>query len=47
VAVPQRRWAVGQRGSARRGWPAVARGRVLGREGVWRSGDARDGTGVA
>jgi hypothetical protein len=26
VAVARRRWAVGRRGSARRGWPAVAGG---------------------
>jgi hypothetical protein len=47
VAVARWRWVVNRRGSARRGWPTVAGGRVLGREGVQRSGGARDGTGVA
>jgi hypothetical protein len=47
VAVARRQWVVGRRGLARRGWPAVAGGRVLGREGVRRSGGARGGVGVA
>jgi hypothetical protein len=47
VVVALRRWAVGRRGSARRGWPAVAGGRVLGREGVRRPGGARGGADVA
>jgi hypothetical protein len=47
VAVARRWWVVGRRGSAQRGWPAVAGGRVLGRESVWRSGDARGCAGVA
>jgi hypothetical protein len=34
MVVALRRWVVGCRGSVRRGWPAVAGGRVLGREGV-------------
>jgi hypothetical protein len=47
VVVARRRWVVGRRGSTRRGWPTVAGGRVLGREGVRRSGGARGGAGVA
>jgi hypothetical protein len=42
VAVARRRWAVGRRGSARRGWPAVAGG------GSWggKASGARNGAGV-
>jgi hypothetical protein len=47
VVVARRRWAVGRRGSTRRGWSAVVGGRVLGREGVRCSGGAWGGTGVA
>jgi hypothetical protein len=47
VAVARRRWAVSRRGSARRGWPTVIGGRVLGREGVRCSGGAWGGAGVA
>jgi hypothetical protein len=47
VAVARRRWAVGRRGSARREGPAIAGGRVLGREGVRRLGGTRGGAGVA
>jgi hypothetical protein len=47
VVVARRRWAVGRRGSAWRGWPAVVGGRVLGREGVRCSGGAWGDTGVA
>jgi hypothetical protein len=47
VAVAQRWWAVGQRGSAQRGWPAVVGGRVLGWEGVRCSGGAWGGACVA
>jgi hypothetical protein len=42
-----RRWAVGRRGSAWRGWPAVVSGRLLGREGVQHLGGARGGADVA
>jgi hypothetical protein len=47
MAVARRRWAVGRRGSARRGWPAVVGGRVTGREGILCSGGAWGGAGVA
>jgi hypothetical protein len=40
-------WVVGRRGSAWRGWPAVAGGRLLGREGVQRPGGAWGGADVA
>jgi hypothetical protein len=47
VVVALRRWAVGRRGSVRRGWTAVAGGRLLGREGVRCPGGARGGADVA
>jgi hypothetical protein len=47
VVVALRRWAVDRRGSARRGWPVVAGGRLLGREGVQRPGGARGGADMA
>jgi hypothetical protein len=47
MVVALRRWAVGQRGLAQRGRPAVAGGWLLGQEGVRRPGGARGGADVA
>jgi hypothetical protein len=47
VVVARRRGVVDQRGSARRGWPAVAGSRLLGWEGVRRPGGAQGGADVA